>query len=100
MDMGPITVELPDHPIAQGLPRQFQVTRTEMYNEPFHVPSPDAVVFEETWEAGERFRSGLIWQIGKGKVFYFRPGHETYPVFKQAEVLKVLENACRWLGSE
>ena len=71
-----------------------------MYNEPFHVPEPDEVIFEETWELGERFRSGMVWNIGKGKVFYFRPGHETYPVFKQPEVIKVIENACRWLGGE
>lgn len=95
-----ITVKLPKHPIAKGLPATFRVKQTEMYNEPFHVPEPDEVIFEETWEAGERFRSGMVWNIGKGKVFYFRPGHETYPVFKQAEVMRVIENACRWLGEE
>jgi type 1 glutamine amidotransferase len=95
-----ITVKSPGHPIAKGLPTTFQVSRTEMYNEPFHVPDPDEVIFEETWELGERFRSGMVWNIGKGKVFYFRPGHETYPVFKQLEMIKVIENACRWLGKE
>jgi trehalose utilization protein len=97
---GTISVKLPKHPIAKGLPATFQVKQTEMYNEPFHVPAPDEVIFEETWELGERFRSGMVWNIGKGKVFYFRPGHETYPVYKQAEVLKVVENACRWLGTD
>jgi trehalose utilization protein len=96
---GSISVKLPKHPIAKGLPATFNVKQTEMYNEPFHVPKPDQVIFEETWELGERFRSGMVWNIGKGKVFYFRPGHETYPVFKQPEVLKVVENACRWLGT-
>jgi trehalose utilization protein len=95
-----ITVKSPGHPIAKGLPLTFSVTQTEMYNEPFHVPEPDEVIFEESWELGERFRSGMVWNIGKGKVFYFRPGHETYPVFKQPEVIKVIENACRWLGNE
>lgn len=95
---GTITVKSPQHPIAKGLPTTFQIKRTEMYNEPFHVPKPDEVIFEETWELGERFRSGMVWNIGKGKVFYFRPGHETYPVFKQTEIIKVIENACRWLG--
>ena len=95
-----ITVKLPKHPIAAGLPATFQVKQTEMYNEPFHVPHPDKVIFEETWELGERFRSGMIWNIGKGKVFYFRPGHETYPVFKQPEVIKVIKNACVWLGNQ
>ncbi|MDA0807571.1 MAG: ThuA domain-containing protein [Planctomycetota bacterium] len=96
---GTIAVQLPDHPIAKGLPATFKVKQTEMYNEPFHVPDPDQVIFEETWELGERFRSGMVWNIGKGKVFYFRPGHETYPVYKQPETLKVIENACRWLGT-
>jgi trehalose utilization protein len=97
---GTITVKAPDHPIAKGLSKTFQVKQTEMYNEPFHVPDPDQVIFEETWERGERFRSGMVWKIGKGKVFYFRPGHETYPVFKQPEVIQVLTNATRWLGGE
>lgn len=94
-----ITIKTPDHPIAKGLPRTLSVKSTEMYNEPFHVPPPDTVVFEETWELGERFRSGMIWNIGKGRVFYFRPGHETYPVYKDPVMIQVLENACRWLGS-
>ncbi len=95
-----ITVKMPKHPIAKGLPTTFQVKQTEMYNEPFHVPDPDEVVFEETWELGERFRTGMVWNIGKGKVFYFRPGHETYPVFEQREIIKVIENACLWLGKQ
>jgi pimeloyl-ACP methyl ester carboxylesterase len=70
-----------------------------MYDEPFHVPSPDEVVFEERWDKGEHFRGGCVWQIGKGRVFYFRPGHEIFPVFKQAEPLRVIENAARWLGT-
>lgn len=89
---------LPEHPIAQGIPAIWDVTQTEMYNEPFHVPTPDTVVFEERWDKGEFFRSGCIWKVGQGKVFYFRPGHETYPVFKQKEPLKVLENAVRFLA--
>jgi len=93
-----VTVKNKEHPIAKGLPATFQVKQTEMYDEPFHVPAPDEVIFEETWELGERFRAGMVWDIGKGKVFYFRPGHETYPVFKQPEVIQVLANACQWLG--
>lgn len=93
-----ITVKSTQHPIAAGLPATLQVTQTEMYNEPFHVPAPDEVIFEETWELGERFRSGMVWNIGEGQVFYFRPGHETYPVYKQPEMIQVISNACRWLG--
>lgn len=97
---GTIKVKQPRHPIAKGLLKTFQVKQTEMYNEPFHVPAPDEVIFEETWERGEQFRSGMVWKIGKGKVFYFRPGHETYPVYKQPEIIQVLSNACHWLGAD
>ena len=95
-----LTTILPDHPIAKGIPAHFDVSQTEMYNEPFHVPTPDAVIFEEKWDRGERFRSGCLWKVGQGKVFYFRPGHETYPVYLQPNPLKILSNAVQWLGSE
>lgn len=97
---GHLTTVLPQHPIAAGLPAHWDIPQTEMYGEPFHVPAPDEVVFEESWDKGEHFRSGCVWKVGKGRVFYFRPGHETYPVFKQAEPLKVVENAARWLGGK
>ncbi len=87
-----------DHPIVSGLPAVFELPQTEMYSEPFHVPEPDEVILEERWATGEWFRSGMVWNIGKGKVFYFRPGHETYPVFKEKPVLQILENAVRWLA--
>ncbi len=92
-----VTTCLPDHPIAAGLPATWDIPHTEMYGEPFHVPKPDAVVFEERWDKGEYFRSGCLWKIGRGHVFYFRPGHEIFPVFLQAEPLRVIENAARWL---
>jgi trehalose utilization protein len=95
-----VRVLKPHHPIARGLPAEFQIPNTEMYCEPFHVPPPDEVVFEEHWAPGEWFRSGCVWSLGKGKVFYFRPGHELYPVFKEATCLRVLENAARWLAKE
>lgn len=91
---------LPDHPIAKGLPAAWDIPATEMYDEPFHVPAPDAVVLEERWDKGEHFRSGSLWRVGKGRVFYFRPGHETFPVFKQAETLRVVENAARYLVAQ
>jgi len=90
----------PDHPIAQGIPTRFQLPSTEMYDEPFHVPEPDEVIFEERWPTGEWFRSGMIWNIGDGKVFYFRPGHETFPVYKQEVALNIIENAVRFLGKK
>ncbi|MEQ1852887.1 MAG: ThuA domain-containing protein [Chthoniobacteraceae bacterium] len=97
---GHMTTLLPQHPIAAGLPAQWDIPQTEMYGEPFHVPTPDEVVFEEKWDKGEHFRSGCVWQVGKGRVFYFRPGHETYPIYKQAEPLRVVENAVRWLAKK
>ena len=99
-DGKPSTVKVlkPDHPVTAGLPASFEIPQTEMYADPFHVPEPDEVLFEETWEAGESFRSGLIWKIGNGRVFYFRPGHETYPVYKQELPLRIITNAALWLG--
>jgi trehalose utilization protein len=95
-----VRVLLPKHPIARGLPEKFTLPNTEMYDEPFHVPPPDEVVFEESWDRGERFRSGCVWRLGKGRVFYFRPGHETFGVYRRPEPLKILENAVRWLAAE
>ena len=96
---GHITTLLPNHPIAKGIPAHFDVPQTEMYGGPFHVPHPDAQVFEERWDSGQTFPSGCAWRIGKGRVFYFRPGHETFPVYKQPETLRVIENAVSWLGA-
>jgi trehalose utilization protein len=95
-----VTTLLPEHPIARGLPAKFDITQTEMYSEPFHVPTPDAVVFREDWDKGEWFRSGCVWNVGAGKVFYFRPGHEDYPVFAQEMPLRIIGNAVKWLGGE
>lgn len=95
-----VTTLLPQHPIAAGLSLQWDIPRTEMYGEPFHVPAPDEVVFEEKWDKGEHFRSGCVWTVGQGRVFYFRPGHETYPIFQQTETLRVIENAVRWMGGK
>ncbi len=99
-DGKPSTVDtrLPDHPIAKDIPARFTIDQTEMYNEPFHIPQPDAVVFEEHWAPGEWFRSGCLWQVGQGKVFYFRPGHETYSVYKNPTVLKIIDNAVRFVA--
>lgn len=95
-----MSVLLPKHPIARGLPARFTIPQTEMYDEPFHVPPPDEVVLEERWATGEWFRSGAVWQLGAGRVFYFRPGHETYPVFFDPHALRVVANAVQWLGQK
>jgi len=97
-DGKPSTVKLLDrqHPLAAGLPEVFTLDRTEMYDEPYHVPEPDTVVCEETWAAGERFRSVMAWTVGEGRVVYIRPGHETYPIWNDERMLRILENAVRW----
>jgi trehalose utilization protein len=93
-----LRVRKPEHPIAQGVPGSFEIAREEMYDEPFHVPPPDEVLFEERWASGDWFRSGMVWQLGKGRVFYFRPGHETYPTYTLPEPLRIVSNAVRWLA--
>lgn len=86
----------PGHPIAEGLGEYIELEHTEMYGERFDIPDPDTLVFVSWFQGGEVFRSGCCYYRSKGKVFYFRPGHETYPIFYNAEVLKVLANAVRW----
>jgi trehalose utilization protein len=87
---------LPKHPIAEGIPGSFEIPHTEIYGGEFSVPKPDAMIFEERWADGSRFTSGCAWQVEKGRVFYFRPGHETYAVFTQEYPLKIVANAVRW----
>jgi trehalose utilization protein len=93
-----VRVLMPKHPIMKGVPEAFDIPQTEVYGGHFHVPTPDAVLFEEKWDSGDMFTGGCLWKLGKGQVFYFRPGHETYPVFKQAEPLRIVENAIRYVG--
>jgi trehalose utilization protein len=84
------------HPIAEGLGDYFEIPKEEMYGERFEIPTPDELVFISWFEGGEVFRSGCTYRRGRGKIFYFRPGHETFPVYHQPEVLKVISNAVRW----
>ncbi len=86
----------PGHPIAEGLGPYFEIPHTEMYGERFDIPAPDELVFVSWFQGGEVFRSGCCFHRGKGRIFYFRPGHETFPIYYQAEVCKVLGNAVRW----
>jgi trehalose utilization protein len=95
-----VTTLLPDHPIAAGLPPKWDVQHDEMYDEPFHVPAPDVVLFEHRWDRGEHHRGGMLWNLGAGKVFYYQPGHETYAVYKEPLPLKVVENAAVWMGGQ
>ena len=85
-----------NHPIAAGLPDHFELENEEMYGEPFGVPEPLETVFISWFQGGEAFRSGLTYKRGAGNVFYFRPGHETYPTYHDANVQTVLRNAVAW----
>lgn len=84
------------HPIARGVDERITLEHTEMYGEPFLVPEPMETVFVSWYQGGEVFRSGMTWQRGGGRVFYFAPGHETYPIYHDAGVQRVLRNAVRW----
>jgi trehalose utilization protein len=86
----------PGHPIAEGLPMYFEVPESEMYGERFDIPAPDTLVFVSWYQGGEVFRSGCCYHRGKGKIFYFSPGHETHPIYHQAEIQRVIANAVKW----
>ncbi len=86
----------PGHPIADGVPEYIEIPHAEMYGERFDIPQPDTTVFISWFQGGEVFRSGCCFHRGSGKIFYFRPGHETYPIYHQPEVLNVITNAVRW----
>ncbi len=91
-----IWVVRPGHPIAQGLPPYFEIPQCEMYGELFDIPQPDELVFVSWFEGGNVFRSGCCFHRGNGKIFYFRPGHETFPIYTQPEIHRVLANAVQW----
>ncbi|WP_419874823.1 ThuA domain-containing protein [Candidatus Pristimantibacillus sp. PTI5] len=86
----------PAHPIASGLGEYIELPQEEMYGEHFNIPTPDQLVFVSWFEGGEVFRSGVTYHRGQGKIFYFRPGHETYPTYHNKEIQKVIANGVRW----
>ncbi|UTH16735.1 ThuA domain-containing protein [Macrococcus epidermidis] len=92
-----IWVIKPAHPIAEGLPEYFELEEEEMYGEHFDIPAPDELLFLSWFEGGEVFRSGATFTRGNGKIFYFRPGHETYPTYHNEYVQKVIKNAVNWV---
>lgn len=93
----------PAHPIAKGV-TDFVIPEEEFYDEPFGIPEPHQLVFFSVFERKgkknniRKFRSGACWEVGKGRFFYFRPGHETYPTWHQAEVQKIVQNGTLWCG--
>ncbi len=97
-DMERVWVSAPYHPVAQGIDKYFELPGEETYGEPFGIPTPEETVFIGWFTGGEVFRSGCSWQRGNGKVFYFQPGHETYPTYYDANVQKIVKNAVRWVA--
>jgi trehalose utilization protein len=86
----------PGHPIAEGVPHPIVIDRQEMYGEYFDIPRPDEEVFLSTFAGGEVFRSGVAYRRGLGRVFYFSPGDQEYPVYHHPDIQRVLANAARW----
>jgi trehalose utilization protein len=86
----------PSHPIASGIDRYFEIEHEEMYGEFFDIPEPDSLVFVSWFPGGEVFRSGCCFNRGSGRIFYFRPGHETHPTYYHPEVRKIIANAVHW----
>jgi trehalose utilization protein len=86
----------PSHPIAEGIGEYIELEKEEMYGEHFDIPAPEQLVFISWFEGGEVFRSGCTYHRGKGKVFYFRPGHETYPTYYNKDIQQVISNAVHW----
>lgn len=91
-----IWVVNPGHRIAEGLPEYITLDHEEMYGEHFDIPTPDELVLISWFQGGEVFRSGCTFYRGQGKIFYFRPGHETFPTYYNEHVLKVIANGIHW----
>jgi trehalose utilization protein len=84
------------HPITEGLSEYFEIEHEETYGEPFDVPPPETLVFVSWFDGGDIFRSGLCYSRGRGRIFYFRPGHETLPTYHHPAVQRVITNAVQW----
>ncbi|MEC0270358.1 ThuA domain-containing protein [Paenibacillus anseongense] len=89
-------VVAPGHPIVEGIGEYIELEQEEMYGESFEIPTPDELIFVSWFEGGEVFRSGCTYQRGQGKIFYFRPGHETYPTYYNDQIRTVIRNAVHW----
>ena len=94
-----IIVKEPNHPICKGV-KTFKLPHIERYGEPFAVPTPESVPLDGLYTKPdgktEPARMGLCWTVGKGKVFYFTPGHETYNDYYRPEVRQIFVNAVQW----
>jgi len=100
-DAGPEEIEIrePKHPVAEGV-HNMTIGAEEMYDEPFDIGTPEAVVFHSSFPNGHQIRSGLAYTIGAGRVFYFRPGHEENPTYRLPEIQRVVKNAVYWTAKQ
>jgi trehalose utilization protein len=88
----------PAHPIAAGVPQPIVIEAQEMYGEPFGIPAPDELVFISSFAGGEVFRGGCCFKRGAGRIFYFSPGDQDYPVYHHRDIRRVIANAVLWAG--
>jgi trehalose utilization protein len=86
----------PSHPITDGIGEYIELEKEEMYGEHFDIPAPDELIFINWYQGGEVFRGGCTYKRGNGKIFYFQPGHETYPSYYNPKVQRVIKNAVKW----
>ena len=91
-----VWVANPGHPIAAGIGHCIELENSEMYGEPFAIPTPDDVIFISWFEGGEVFRGGCTWTRGSGRIFYFSPGHEAYPIYHNPDIQRVITNGVHW----
>ncbi len=74
--LAPVWTIAPTDPIAADVPPYFELAQKAM--------------------SGEVFRSGRCFHRGHGRIFHFRPGHETFPTCHDPVVQRVIANAARW----
>jgi len=99
-DVEHLWVVSPGHPIVQGIDDCIKLEKEEMYGEFFDIPTPDELIFIGGFGGGEVFRSGCCWQRGAGRVFYFQPGHETYPIYYMPQIQQIISNAINYLAQK
>ena len=46
------------------------------------------------------FRSGCTFRRGHGKIFFFSPGDQDYPVYHHADVRRVIANGVEWVVTD
>lgn len=86
----------PAHPIAAGITEPIVLENEEMYGEYFDIPKPDDEIFLGWFKSGCVFRSGVTFTRGMGRIFYFQPGHEEYPIYHNPQIQQIITNAVRW----